>query len=206
MFDVAHTAVISALSPHNPFANSDNVVRPAVRHRRCLNGHDLEIAGRSSSYDHELYLPTGACELCFTLRLPRWSWLEVDLRFRDEAPTTSAALWLAARPPLVRGGVGQIMLQLWGTTIADLDVQMCGPCRVGVVEQIRVDTEYLRRGIGTVLLAAALVRGRGYRWSTTTIDDTVTARAFWAAQQLPDMTLGEPRRCSDMLAVDGHTV
>lgn len=198
---------MSAPPPHNPFANSDYVVRPAIRHRRCLNGHDLKVAGRSSGYDHELYLQTGTCELCFWLRLPRATWLEVDLRFQDEAPATSAALRLAARPPLVRGGVGQIMLQLWGTTIADLDVQMCGPCRTGVVEQVRVDTEYLRRGIGTVLLAAALVRGRGYRWSTTTIDDTVTARAFWAAQQLPaDMTLGQPRRCSDMLAVDGHTV
>jgi len=198
---------MSALPSHNPFASDDYVVRPKVRHRRCLNGHDLAVAGRYTGWDHSLYLPTGGCELCFQLRLPRWSWREVDLRFRGEAPSTAAALALAARPPLVRGGVGQIMLQLWGTTIADLDVQMCGPCRAGVVEQIRVDSDYLRRGIGTVLLVAALSRGRGFRWSTTTINDTPIARAFWAAQQLPaDMVLGEPERCSDMLAVDGHVV
>ncbi|MFK0250192.1 hypothetical protein ACIQUM_36285 [Amycolatopsis azurea] len=133
--------------------------------------------------------------------------MEVDhRRFVHEAPVTSASLVLAARPPMMRGGVGHILMQLRGVTIADLDVQMCGVCRAGVLDQVRVDGPYLRRGIGTVLVTAALSRGRGYRWSTTAIIDTVTAKAFWAAQQLPeDMVLGEPSRCSHMaLAIGDH--
>ncbi|MFK0249593.1 N-acetyltransferase [Amycolatopsis azurea] len=195
-----------AAPSHDPFAGG-YVLRSAMRHGRCLNGHDLDLSGRGSGWDPTLDLSIGRCELCARLRLPRAEWLEVDLRVRDEVPGSSAALLLAARPPMVRGGVGQIILQLWGTAIADLDLQVCDACQAGVVEQVRVDPGYLRRGIGTVLLDAALIRGRGYRWSTTSIADTTTAKAFWAAQHLPPGTmLGQPRRCPHMLAVDEYAV
>ncbi|OXM47536.1 GNAT family N-acetyltransferase [Amycolatopsis alba] len=196
-----------AAPTHDPFARGDYAVRSARRHERCLNGHDLDIAGRGSGWDPILDLSIGSCELCVRLWLPRAQWLDVDLQFRDEAAASSSALVLAGRPPMVRGGVGQIILQLWGAAIADLDVQMCDRCQAGVVEQIRVDPGYLRRGIGTVLVDAALIRGRGYRWSTTSIAYTMTAKAFWAAQHLPRGTvLGEPRRCPHMLAIDEYSV
>ncbi|OXM50347.1 hypothetical protein CFP71_28370 [Amycolatopsis thailandensis] len=198
---------MSAAPSQDPFAGGDYVVRSGVRHKRCLNGHDLDIAGRGGGWNQILDLPTGHCELCVEMRLPRAQWLEVDLRFRGETPASSAALLLSRRPPVVYGGVEQIILQLWGTAIADLDVQTCDTCRVGVLEQVRVDAAYLRRGIGTVLLDAALARGRGYWWSTTTIADTVPARAFWATQHLPpDTVLGEPQRCPDMLGADEYAI
>ncbi|UUV32218.1 hypothetical protein NQK81_01850 [Amycolatopsis roodepoortensis] len=196
-----------AVPAPDPIAGGDYVVRSAVRHGRCLNGHDLDVAGRGSDWNQALDLPTGRCELCVRLSLPRAEWLEVDLRPRDGMSATSAGLHLAVRPPFARAGIEQIMLQLRDVTIADLDMQMCSACKVGVVEQVRVDHAYLRRGIGTVLLHAALVRGRGYRWSTTTIADTAAATAFWASQHLPPgMVLGDPKRCPDMLAADESAV
>jgi hypothetical protein len=43
-----------------------------------------------------------------------------------------------------------------------------------------------------VLVAAALSRGPSYQWSTTALDSSVAARAFWAAQRLPnEMRLGD---------------
>ncbi|KFZ80779.1 hypothetical protein ED92_10570 [Amycolatopsis sp. MJM2582] len=189
-----------AVPDPDPIAVGDYVVRPALWHGRCLNGHDLDVAGRGRGGNQALDLPTGRCELCVRLGLPRAEWLEVDLRPRDGMPATSSGLQLAVRPPFVLAGIEQIMLQLRDVTIADLDMQMCGACKVGVVEQVRVDDAYLRRGIGTVLVTAALVRGQGYRWSTTAITDTAAAGAFWAGQQLPDgMTLGAPERCTHML-------
>ncbi|WP_116050811.1 hypothetical protein [Amycolatopsis palatopharyngis] len=48
---------------------------------------------------------------------------------------------------------------------------------MGVIEHVRVDPEYLRRGYGRVLVAGALARGPGYRWSTTAVIDSAIARA-----------------------------
>ncbi|RSM80541.1 hypothetical protein DL991_10515 [Amycolatopsis sp. WAC 01375] len=175
-------------------------VRPALRHARCLNGHDLDLAGRSRGWDTIRRLATGCCALCRQLGWPRATWVEVDLRFADETPMPAPSVILAAEPPTVPGGVEQIMLRMEGTTVADLDVQVCQTDRIGVIEQVRVDDRYLRQGFGTVLVTAALARGRDYRWSTTAITDTAAAEAFWAAQQLPDgMTLGDPERCTHML-------
>lgn len=197
---------MSALPSSSPSGDSGYPARPAGQHKRCLNGHDLALARVSHGWDHSVYVPITTCELCFALRLPRATWYEVNLQFVHEAPATAASLVLAARPPRVLGGVGQIVLLLHGQPVGDLDVQMCQVDRRGVIEQVRVDPSpsYRRRGFGTVLLAAALSRGRGFRWSTTAIEDSLAARAFWASQHLPDaMTLGDPRRCTHMLQANG---
>lgn len=48
----------------------------------------------------------------------------------------------------------------------------------GVIEHVRVDPEYLRRSYGRVLVAGALARGPGYRWSTTAVLDSAIARVY----------------------------
>ncbi|MGW5722993.1 hypothetical protein ACWEVP_42955 [Amycolatopsis sp. NPDC003865] len=50
-----------------------------------------------------------------------------------------------------------------------------------------------------MLVLAALNHRPGYRWSTTDLGTTAGARAFWAAQHLPDgMQLGDGFYCSHM--------
>lgn len=64
---------------------------------------------------------------------------------------------------------------------------------------MRVDEGYRRRGCGRLLVAAALSLAPPdrYDWSTTRVDDTPVARAFWAGVGWPGV-LGSPRPCTDM--------
>jgi GNAT superfamily N-acetyltransferase len=159
------------------------------------------------SYDHSVYLPTSSCDLCQALGLPRSSWFEVDLRFAHETPPTHAELVLIARPPRKRAGVGQVMSQLRSQRIGGLDLWLCSVDRRGVIGPVRVEAPYRRRGFGTVLVAAALARGAGYRWSTTAINESVIARAFCATQRWPEgAQLRTPFYCTHMKLVSGDNV
>jgi GNAT superfamily N-acetyltransferase len=150
-------------------------------------------------YDHSVYVPTSRCNLCQALGLSRSTWFEIDLRFAHETPSTHAELALIARPPTTTAAVGQVVLQLRGQQIGGIDLWLCGIDRRGVIGRIRVDACYRRRGFGTVLVAAALARGPGYRWPTTAFGESVAARAFCAAQCWPDgAQLGSPFYCSHM--------
>ncbi|MEV6903444.1 GNAT family N-acetyltransferase [Amycolatopsis sp. NPDC051372] len=174
-------------------------------HEYCLNGHRLDVAGRNSSFDADLWLGTAACNLCYELRLPRASWAVVGLRFAHEAPPGRHYLRLVAHPPQVRAGVGQILLELHGTPLGDLGVRMCSVDERGVIEQVRVDDDCRRHGVGTVLVTAALARTPGYAWSTTALENTTAARAFWAAYRpAVPLQLGEPAYCSHMREADGE--
>jgi GNAT superfamily N-acetyltransferase len=106
-------------------------------------------------------------------------------------------------PPVARGGVGHLVLQVNRHPVGDIDLALCGPCQVGLIHHLRVDPEHRRRGYGRALLAAALARGPAYRWSTTAVDDTAVARAFWAAVADPGLHLGHPSPCSDMRSAAG---
>jgi GNAT superfamily N-acetyltransferase len=177
-----------------------------VRHVRCFNRHDLDIAGQTISYDHSVYVPTSSCNLCQTLGLSRSAWFEIDLRFAHETPPTQAELVLIARPPTTKAAVGQVVLQLRGQQIGGLDLWLCGIDRRGVIGPVWVDASYRRRGFGTVLVAA-LARGPGYRWSTTAIGESVVGRAFCAAQCWPDGAQpSSPFYCSHMKLSNGEDV
>jgi GNAT superfamily N-acetyltransferase len=55
-----------------------------------------------------------------------------------------------------------------------------------VLEHVRVDEQHRRRGYGRVLVAAALALvPDDYSWSTTAINRTIVAKAFWATVGLP---------------------
>ena len=158
-------------------------------------------------YDHSVYVPTSSCNLCQALGLPRSTWFEIDLRFAHETPQAHAELVLVAMRPAARAGVGQVELRLRSRQIGVLDLWLCGVERRGVVGPVRVDPSCRRRGFGTVLVAAALARGTGYQWSTTALGESVTARAFCAAQRWPaDTQLSTPFYCSHMKLVNGDDV
>jgi GNAT superfamily N-acetyltransferase len=196
------------LAAYVPQADPQRPFRTAERHAYCLNGHQLDRAGRNCGFDHGYWLSAVTCNLCLELELPRATWDEIDhLRLGNEAPPTQTKLLLdIARPP-VRAGVGQIVAKLDGVPIADVDLRMCPVDERGVIEHVRVDEQFLRRGLGTVLVAAALARGPGYTWSTTAVDKAVAARAFWATfRPAVPLAIGEPFYCSHMREADGEPV
>jgi GNAT superfamily N-acetyltransferase len=193
---------------YTPPVDHQRPFRTAEHHELCLNGHTLARAGVNCSFDHGYWLSSVTCLLCLELRLPRTTWDEVDhLRLGAEHPPTHAKLLLDIVRPPMRAGVGQIVATLDGAPIADIDLRMCPVDERGVIEHIRVDDQYRRRGLGTVLVAAALARGSAYRWSTTAVDKAVAARAFWASLRLAaPLQIGEPFYCSHMREADGEPV
>lgn len=173
---------------------------------RCLRGHDLSLAGVSRSW-HTLYQAAEVrCELCLRLRDERASWCLIDPRQQREEPDSNGVV-LVVRAPAVRGGVGRITVYMRRHSVGEVDIAACGPCRRACLEQIRVDERFRRLGIGRLLVAAALARlpAEHYSWSTTAVDDSLEARAFWAVVGFPGR-LGEPNYCRDMRAAAGADV
>jgi GNAT superfamily N-acetyltransferase len=193
---------------HGPGSDSGYPVRSEGQHRYCLNNHDLQTAGMTTGFDHAWWLSTTTCETCRALKWPRATWCEVDhRRLVGEKPSTHAKLVLAARRPALLGGIGQLEVLLREAPIADMDVRMCPVDERGVIEQVRVDEPYRRRGFGVLLVEAALARGPGYRWSTTVVSDSAEARSFWASRRIPaGLELGVPFWCSHMREADGEFV
>ncbi|HEY3692086.1 MAG TPA: GNAT family N-acetyltransferase [Pseudonocardiaceae bacterium] len=151
------------------------------------------------------------CALCTELRLDRPAWFPLDYTAvrRVDVPVKyhRPIVELVAHPPDRPAGVGYIALQIHERSVADIDVQMCGIDHRGVIEQIRVDDGYTRRRIGTLLVDAALARGPAFRWSTTKIDNSVTARAFWASLAPAEpLQLGIPDYCSHMRIANGEGI
>ncbi len=81
-------------------------------------------------------------------------------------------------PPVVEHAPGRLELHLDGRAVAEVDVSLCEVCRVGVIEHVRVEPTFRRRGFGRRVVAAALACGPGYRWSTTEINGG-NAQRFW---------------------------
>ena len=177
----------------------------------CPRGHRLAVGGATEGWSHFYDLPLHGCNVCQELTPEAASWCQFDpdparqvLAGSREAEA-GGGLCLVVHPPRMRGGVGQIALHLQRHVIGDIDVALCGPCRVGVIEHVRVDPEHRRRGYGRVLVAGALARGSGFQWSTTAVEDTATARAFWAAVADPAvLELGTARSCTDMRIAAGQ--
>jgi GNAT superfamily N-acetyltransferase len=204
----SHNLTMPNLAAYVPEPDPNQVFRTAERHQYCLNGHHLDRAGRNCGFDHGYWLSAVTCMLCHELRLPRATWDEVEhLQLGAEHPPTHARLVLdIARPP-VRAGVGQITARLDGTPIADVDLRMCPVDERGVLEHVRVDDQFRRRGLAGVLVAAALARGPGFHWSTTVVGKAVEARAFWASvRPAVPLQIGEPFYCSHMREADGELI
>lgn len=167
------------------------------RRERCPRGHRLAVAGGARGYHHLYGLQSASCRVCIDLKLFPAEWCELDPgRQVTTDQATGQGMELVITPPVMRGAVGTIALHLDGRPRGDVDAALC-TCRVGLIEGVRVDAGYRRLGFGRVLLYAALIRGPGYRWSTTAID-TAEAWAFWAAVAPDFLMLGASERCTDM--------
>ncbi|MQA12578.1 MAG: GNAT family N-acetyltransferase [Pseudonocardiaceae bacterium] len=172
---------------------------------RCPRGHNSKIARVLIGYSHIYYTRTVTCRVCLELGHEPATWALVDPATQVTKPA-GRGLELVLTPPSARGGVGRIALHVDRNCLADADLMICGPCRIAVLEQLRVDEEVRRRGYGRLLLAAALLRApdERYRWSATEAADTTEARAFWSRVPFPGQ-LGEPTYCTDMRIAAGLT-
>ncbi len=188
----------------------DLPVRSDRKHAWCLNRkHRPALAGVNCGFHHALHLSTESCNRCWSLRLPRHTWLVVDHRLAispeqaDQLDDRSAKLVIVARRPGFPAGIGRLEVWLRGTVVAVADLQLCGVDHRGVVRHVQVEPVYRRRGFGTLLVDAAQARGPGYHWSTTKFDQTEEALDFWAYQDPAEpLYLGERHYCTHMREVN----
>jgi hypothetical protein len=101
---------------------------------------------------------------------------------------------LAPQPHDVDPAVLQEILMLRGDyEIGSLKFLVCDECRLGCVAKIEVAENHQGRGLGTRALELARSQAPGYRWCTTSQDDT--AVTFWQRIARRDATsevLGPP--------------
>jgi hypothetical protein len=98
---------------------------------------------------------------------------------------------------------GPERIELWlysQTLVGDLDLRRCDQCKLAVLEHIRIDSPYRRRGLAARALHEVFAELRSYRWCTTEIDDTPAAQAFWSSIPWPGdaRDLGQPHYCEHM--------
>ncbi|MET8848016.1 GNAT family N-acetyltransferase [Amycolatopsis sp. NPDC004625] len=173
----------------------------------------MTLANGGSGYHHAYLLSTQVCVLCWARRRPRARWLVVDHRTpmpaerADQPEDRRAQILVVARRPTTRAGVGQLEIRLHDVVIASADLQLCGVDARGIVRHVQVDPAHRQRGFGTLLLDAAIARGPGYHWSTTSLNQSEDAQDFWAYQDPAEpLHLGEPHYCTHMREASGEWV
>lgn len=202
---LTHTPEVLSTPNASPGFDDGYPIRPAADHTHCLHGHLLALAGINHSHSHAFARTESTCNLCWTLRLEPHTWVDIDVtRLTSPSdPRASDGLVLVARPPVARTDVGRIEMRLQRIPIGVVAVQLCGADQRGVLHHVEVKDEYRRRGIGSVLVAAAMKLGSGYSWSTTKINGSPEVRAFCASiDSVTSIHLDEPLYCSHMRAID----
>ncbi|MGW7534728.1 GNAT family N-acetyltransferase [Amycolatopsis sp. NPDC054798] len=184
--------------------------RSARQHARCLDGrHDLRIAHVTTGYHHEIGLHSITCLACDSAR--RNSWFVVEHRPQDWTGAVGEMhaqrpVLLVPRRPAVPGGAGRIDLQVRGELWAYALLQLCAVDRRAILVRVAVAEPHRRRGLGTLLVDAALAHGEGYTWSTAEFDaaDDVL-RAFRASLDPAEpVTVAHPHYCSHMHLANGQ--
>lgn len=99
-------------------------------------------------------------------------------------------------------GVERIEVRAEGQPVGDVDVRRCDQCRVAVLEHIRVEPTWRRRGLARQAVHTLLTRYPDQDWYTTAVQPE--AAGFWAAVGWPIATLGEPSWCAHMYEADRH--
>ncbi|WP_406693310.1 GNAT family N-acetyltransferase (plasmid) [Saccharopolyspora sp. ID03-671] len=112
----------------------------------------------------------------------------------------SAAVEIVHVPARVPAGIDRLDVLVDGVPVGDLLLRLCAPCRLGVIEHLRVDPPHRRRGLGRRLVAAAIEGRTDWTWSTTIIDPNDSARGFARAGLYPGPPV--PRWCEHMAAAD----
>jgi GNAT superfamily N-acetyltransferase len=102
-------------------------------------------------------------------------------------------------PPDRLAGLARIEVVVQSRTVGDLDWRSCSAdsCRCAVIESVRVDHGFRRRGYATAAVRAAVeLTGPGYTWSTTAVTG-IAAQAFWSSMGWPPAA-HTPRYCPHM--------
>ena len=115
------------------------------------------------------------------------------IRQQQAVAIVSVPAWIAA-------GVDRLDVLVDGQPVGDLHLRLCAPCRLGLIEHVRIDRQYRRRGLGRRLVAAATEGRSVWSWSTTVISDNAEARTFAAAGIWPGPP--RPQWCAHMRAAD----
>lgn len=120
----------------------------------------------------------------------------------ESASSYRADVHVRYLPPDRPAGLARIEVVVDGRTVGDLDWRSCPDvaCRCAVIESVRIDQGFRRRGYATAAVrAAGAITGPGCNWSTTAVTSRV-AHAFWTSLGWP-MSAHIPRYCPHM-AVD----
>jgi GNAT superfamily N-acetyltransferase len=147
---------------------------------RCPAGHLRELASPNSNYSHAAQLHEYTCGVCRALGNPRARWTAIDPALQYPADAVPSGLVLVRIPPRRPATPGRIELQLAGACFGAIEVTLCRIEKRAVLEQLLVTEKHRRRGVGRVLVAAALALGAGYDWSMVKPGSSLEARAFWA--------------------------
>ncbi|MEV5543275.1 GNAT family N-acetyltransferase [Saccharopolyspora shandongensis] len=99
-------------------------------------------------------------------------------------------------------GLAVVEIREHGVIVGDADYRVCELCHLGVVEHVRVDPPFRRRGLATQAITKVLADWSGYRWSTSPINEH-GALCFWKSLDWPEPeTLGSPIECAHMRHAD----
>jgi len=112
---------------------------------------------------------------------------------------------LVARAAALPGGLAWLILSVDGRPVADLSLRTCETCGIGVIEHVRVDPPWRRRGLACRLLTAALAGRESLRWSTTEVADSAAARGFWAGPAAVGVETDAVCRCAHMAEADSRS-
>ncbi|MEV0705114.1 GNAT family N-acetyltransferase [Saccharopolyspora sp. NPDC050389] len=112
---------------------------------------------------------------------------------------------LVTIPAELPAGLAVVEIREHGVAVGDADYRVCEVCRLGVVEQVRVDPPFRRRGLATQVIIKLLADWPGCRWSTSPIN-APGALCFWKSLDWPEPeTLGSPVECAHMRHADERT-
>ncbi|WP_431879017.1 hypothetical protein [Amycolatopsis sacchari] len=144
----------------------------------CPRGHRLGPGEAHFSWSPGYCAHTMTCWACDAVDQDPADWVLVDpARQLRPDKTRGMGLELVVHPPASSAAAGRIEIRLDRSAAGHVDVALCARCRLGVLEDLHVEPPHRRYGLGRVLVAAALSRGPGYAWSSSSGEPA----AFWAA-------------------------
>ncbi len=184
----------------------DLVIRPSrspTAGERCPWGCDLAVAGVAAGYSHWFGASSFVCEACRATGGPdAGAWITINPGVEHQKrphEVNGLKISLVVLPPEIPAGTGQIQLVHQSQVLGYVALSLCPEgCGRAVVQHLEVATEWRRRGVGRVLVAAA--RARCERAAITTTaplpPDPVSTR-FWS--QVGLLGPPTPRPCRHQL-------
>lgn len=112
----------------------------------------------------------------------------------------SSTVRIVSVPARVPASVERLDVLVDDVPVGDLLRRVCELCEVAVIEHVRIDPPYRRKGLARLLVHAATVDYPCYSWSTTVIANHPGAQGFAQAGLWPGPP--SPRWCKHMREAD----